>query len=1244
MASRIKPEKRKAAGLGDFNFPTAQENREIPVIVGTVRQKAPNSVWHGDLKTVAVKKSVPNPMFFGLVKTKKETGQYRYFVGMALVLGQGQGGVKLKDFQIEDKVVWAGDLAQGTFAFDKSNLFGGEDKEGGYAGTFDYYGGSWVSTFNSYLNSQLLLANSKARNWKGITYLVQRGPSSGQVAPNTFNGYVGLSENIKAFSFTVQRFPDSLGQSQYTIINSDDANPIEWAYEVLTNFDYGANVPPSQIDLNSFRNAAQTVFNEGLGCSELWDTDRDIMDVLNDINEMIDGAIFVDRTTGLWTCKLARADYNSANLFIFDEDNVEEEIDFSTNTGKDAPSEILVSFVDKGQNHKTREAGFKNLAIRRNQSAPHQKKEEFYGVANGVQASRLAFRESRIYASNLRKVTFKSNREGHWVRPMAVFKYRRKDIETGTIQEYIFRCARVDDGEFIDGFIEIEALQDVFSLGTLYYSPPNPTSHVPVNGDAVDSQNKYVSEQPYLFSGSNIRLWGFASQPNGSNRNFDFYLRTSNAASYILGYQNANFAPTGLLTTDFSRGSNIETGNNLIIGSGNNLSQLTDTSAGDIITNGQNLFVFSDTGEICAFESITPNGNGTYTLNNIWRGLLDTTQETHPIGARVWFFTLGQALPDQNLLNSTLYNSKFLTNSLRGSLDLSQTTPIDYMTLGRSYRPLAPANVLINGVLNSQSIPGAGNDIVFNWINRNRLSQTTVLKQSDSEVAPEAGQSVTIKIFSSSNQLLKTYENLTGNSFNYTAAMQTSDLADSQLALKFLIYSSRNGLTSYQSIRLAVARPSGVIPALPDYSLSGNYTPIPSDTATSINGVPIIGTPSVGQTLVFDANGNLVWSTVTGTSIRIREVDNDPTGILSEIQFPNGLLSVVSPGVYRVSSPTGAGTPGSPGSPGTPGSIWFTGAGIPDNSLGVNNDLYLRSNGDVYRKELGSWALKANIKGNPGEPGSAGSQGMPGPAGGGYANILRTEVSVSTSNLVTNGSEELNVPLNRSFQLLRIITSKAARIRLYSKVSYRTADLSRPLGTAVNPGSENGLITEIVTTPGNLIFDLSPAAFGSNLESVPSDLIPIIVQNLDASSSPIDVTFEFLGLEGQSATGIRNEVEYVSGLLNQNQNESSVIEIDKAFVMYRISTDRPARVRLYTKSSYRDADLLRPIGTDISGESGLIAEVVTTLSSLSIDFSPLALGADLKSIPDGLIAISIMNLDSVASGVTITIDKLKLEG
>src|SRR5919108_2661771 len=75
--------KAKASALGDFQAPTAEEGRAIPVVFGTVKLAAPNVVWYGDLKSKPLKAGGWGTFGF------KTTYGYKYFLGMDLVLCHG---------------------------------------------------------------------------------------------------------------------------------------------------------------------------------------------------------------------------------------------------------------------------------------------------------------------------------------------------------------------------------------------------------------------------------------------------------------------------------------------------------------------------------------------------------------------------------------------------------------------------------------------------------------------------------------------------------------------------------------------------------------------------------------------------------------------------------------------------------------------------------------------------------------------------------------------------------------------------------------------------------------------------------------------------------------------------------------------------------------------------------------------------------------------------------------------------
>lgn len=57
VAMTPKIQNAKPAGLNEFEVPTAEVGREIPVLFGTRDIKGPNIVWYGDLGTESIRKS-----------------------------------------------------------------------------------------------------------------------------------------------------------------------------------------------------------------------------------------------------------------------------------------------------------------------------------------------------------------------------------------------------------------------------------------------------------------------------------------------------------------------------------------------------------------------------------------------------------------------------------------------------------------------------------------------------------------------------------------------------------------------------------------------------------------------------------------------------------------------------------------------------------------------------------------------------------------------------------------------------------------------------------------------------------------------------------------------------------------------------------------------------------------------------------------------------------------------------------
>jgi len=131
-------------------------------------------------------------------------------------------------------------------------------------------------------------------------------------------------------------------------------------------------------------------------------------------------------------------------------------------------------------------------------------------------------------------------------------------------------------------------------------------------------------------------------------------------------------------------------------------------------------------------------------------------------------------------------------------------------------------------------------------------------------------------------------------------------------------------------------------------------------------------------------------------------------------------------------------------------------------------------------------------------------------AGGGGAMASRITASATTASIADAASANIAITGFKSYMLLKIQTSAAAWVRLYSDTSSRTADASRTITTDPAPGS--GVIAEIISTGAQTIL-LTPAVLGFNNEVSPTTSIPVTVTNRSGATAAITVTVTLVQLE-----------------------------------------------------------------------------------------------------------------------------------
>ena len=130
---------------------------------------------------------------------------------------------------------------------------------------------------------------------------------------------------------------------------------------------------------------------------------------------------------------------------------------------------------------------------------------------------------------------------------------------------------------------------------------------------------------------------------------------------------------------------------------------------------------------------------------------------------------------------------------------------------------------------------------------------------------------------------------------------------------------------------------------------------------------------------------------------------------------------------------------------------------------------------------------------------------------------------------------------------------------------------------------------------------------------------------------------------GGGASSARATAAHSTASLAVNATENAQIAMAKAYRLLRIQTNRPARLRVYTTAAKRTADAGRAVGTDPTGDHGVVLDYVTTASLLAADLSPAVDGANLEAIPTADIPIAVENRDSGAGVVTVTFTYLPEE-
>ena len=122
----------------------------------------------------------------------------------------------------------------------------------------------------------------------------------------------------------------------------------------------------------------------------------------------------------------------------------------------------------------------------------------------------------------------------------------------------------------------------------------------------------------------------------------------------------------------------------------------------------------------------------------------------------------------------------------------------------------------------------------------------------------------------------------------------------------------------------------------------------------------------------------------------------------------------------------------------------------------------------------------------------------------------RVTAQGSTSTIANGAAENITITGFKSYALLKIQTSAAAWVTIYSDTGSRLSDAARLENTDPSPGS--GVIAEVIHTSGTTT-KITPGTIGWNDDATPSTNIYLKVVNKSGSTAAITVTLTLLQLE-----------------------------------------------------------------------------------------------------------------------------------
>lgn len=541
----------------------------------------------------------------------------------------------------------------------------------------------------------------KTPAYGGLTY----------VCPYTSHFYFGNSTQIKQWKFETRRTPNFLSlTSNRHIVNDGDANPANVLYEILTNTEWGYRIDASEIDAATFVTVANTLFDEGNGFSFVLDSPEDIGEMVTRIEEQIDGILY-QNDDGDWTIVLVRDDYDPLLVTELNDENVLEIRGFTFSTWEGTKNQVRLPFNQRNDDYKQTYGFAQDPANMRIVGKATSTSLTHPGVKDADLANSIAWRALRTLATPLAKGDFVCNR--------TVYNLRPGDAVVVTITELALdrlpmRVRNVDYGSLTDGAITLSLVQDIFRASPGSFAPPPTTGW----GAPEDTLVAFSPDEQLAFEAPRaLTLRDPDSASPTVDKVYASARRQGVEAMFDIRMRHSAGTPSGAFTTIGSVFQFVKMGTlnaALPVGSAYPASTIVINAAPDTQTALETLFpditdlvdlgtelltlilVGGPNGEFMLVSSAQTSGANVQ-LNSVYRGVLDSVQQSHEAGEPVYLLFVGGGMGGTAVLAGHNVHVKLIPRSLTGEVDEADATQIAFTMENRTRRPYPPSEMTING-------------------------------------------------------------------------------------------------------------------------------------------------------------------------------------------------------------------------------------------------------------------------------------------------------------------------------------------------------------------------------------------------------------------------------------------------------------------------------------------------------------------------------------------------------------------